>query len=245
VANVVRPFRAVITVLLAGLVASGCITPSDGTTKVGDLRTEDTFVEIGGAQAVRVNLDMGWGTLKVEPGGDHLMEATFTYNVDRWKPRFMYVDEGEYWNLSVRQPRQDLEVEGDVRYGWDLDFGLLVPMEMNVEMGSGDADIRVSGLNVVSLSVSTGAGELDVDLSGSWYDDLVVRVGTGAGDVGLIVPSDMGVQISVHQGAGTVIAPGFTQVQGNYVNSAFGTSDLAMLIAVNIGSGDLQVLQVP
>ncbi len=240
-----RPWNAIFAVMLVALIASGCITPSDGTAEVGELRTEDTFVEIGEAQAVKVNLDMGQGSLKVSPGGDHLMDATFRYNVDRWKPRFTYLDEGDYWNLTVRQPRQDLEVEGEPRNEWDLGFGLVVPMEMDVEIGAGDANIKVSGLEVVALSVATGAGEVDLDLSGSWYDNVVVRVGTGAGDVGLIVPSDMGVQISVQQGTGTVIAPGFTQVQGNYVNPAFDTSDLVMLIAVDIGTGDLQVLQVP
>jgi hypothetical protein len=234
-----------VAVILVALVASGCISNSDGTAEVGDLQTYDTFVAIGDAQAVKVNLDMGKGTLKVSPGGDHLMEATFKYNVDRWKPRFTYVEEGEYWNLTVLQPRQDLEVKGDVRNEWDLSFGLVVPMEMNVEMGSGDLNVHVSGLDILSLSVSTGAGEVDLDLSGSWYRNVLVRAGTGAGDVGLIVPSDMGVQVSVQQSAGTVIAPGFTQVQDNYVNSAFDTSDLVMLIAVDLGSGNLQVLEVP
>lgn len=234
-----------VAVLIVALVASGCISNGDGTAEVGELQTFETFVGLGDAQAVKVNLDIGQGTLWVSPGGDHLMEATFKYNVDRWKPAFTYVDEGEYWNLSVRQPRQDLEVKGDVRNEWDLSFGLVVPMEMNVDLGSGDANVHVSGLDIISLSVSTGAGKLDLDLSGSWYGNVLVRAGSGAGDVGLIVPSDMGVQISVQQSAGTVIAPGFTRVQGNYVNSAFDTAELVMLIAVDLGSGNLQVLEVP
>ncbi len=240
-----RPATLLVTILTVALVMSGCLSPSNGTVQVGDLRTEDTFVEVGEANAVEVNVDMGQGDLRIRPGGDHLMEAVFRYNVDRWKPVFSYVEEGEVWNLTVRQPRQDLEVEGDTRNEWELDFGLVIPMEFKIQMGAGDANIRLSGLDVVALSVSTGAGKLDLDLSGAWYDTLVARVGTGAGDVGLIVPSDTGVQISVVQGAGTVIAPGFEQVGGNYVNEAFDTASVFMLIAVDIGSGNLQVLQVP
>lgn len=241
----VRTRSILLSLVTVALVMSGCLSPTDGTVQVGDLRTQDTFVEVGEANAVKVNVDMGQGALRIRPGGDHLMEALFRYNVDRWKPVFSYEDEGEVWNLSVRQPRQDLEVEGDARNEWELDFGLVIPMEFKIEMGAGDANIRLSGLDVVALSVSTGAGQLDIDLSGAWYDTLVARVGTGAGDVGLIVPSDIGVQISVVQGAGTVIAPGFEQVGGNYVNEAFQTATVVMLIALDIGSGNVQVLQVP
>jgi hypothetical protein len=233
-----------LTVLTVVLVISGCIG-SDDVVRPGDTETYDTFVEVGPAEAVEVNLDMGQGQLQVRPGSTKLMEATFKYNVDRWKPRFTYVDQGEIWNLTVTQPQQGLDVEGDTRNEWDLVFGNMVPMEINAQVGAGDVNIRGTGLNLVSLSVSTGAGGIELDLAGSWYDHLVVRAGTGAGNVKMIVPSDMGVQISVIQGAGTVIAPGFTEIEGNYKNAAFDTASLFMLIAVDIGSGDLQVLQVP
>lgn len=239
------PRTLLLVILTATLVVSGCISSDDGTAKVGDLRTEDTYVEIGEADAVEVNVDMGQGNLQVRTGGNELMEAIIKYNVEEWKPRFTYVEEGEIWNLTVRQPGQDLRIEGDARNDWDLRFGLVVPMAMNVEIGAGNADIQVGGLDLVSLSVSTGVGKVDLDLSGSWSDHLVVRVGTGTGEVGLIVPSDIGVQISIKQGVGTVIAPGFTQVEGNYKNAAFDTADILMLIAVDIGTGNLKVLEVP
>jgi hypothetical protein len=232
------------TALTIALLVSGCIG-SDDDVRTGDLRTYDTFVEVGPASAVEVNLDIGQGQLQVRPGSVKLMEATFKYNVDRWKPRFTYVEQGEIYNLTVTQPQKGLDVEGDTRNEWDLVFGSMVPVEIKAKIGSGNVNIRAGGLDLVSLSVSTGAGEVELDLSGQWYDHLVVRAGSGAGDVKLIVPSDMGVQISVIQGAGTIIAPGFTELEGNYVNAAFETAVLVMLIAVDIGTGDLQVLQVP
>lgn len=243
--NRLRARTLIFVLATVTLVMSGCLSHTDGVVQVGDLRTEDTFVEVGEATAVKVNVDMGQGDLVIRPGGDHLMEATFEYNVGRWKPTFTYVDEGDLWNLTVRQPRQDLEVEGDARNDWALDFGLVIPMEVNVHMGSGDAHVRLTGLDIVAVTVTTGAGQVTLDLTGPWYYNVVARVGNGAGDVGLIVPSDTGVQISVVQGAGTVIAPGFEQVNGNYVNDAFDTADVLMLIAVDIGSGNLQVLEEP
>jgi hypothetical protein len=232
------------TTLAVALVLSGCIG-SDSVVQTGDTETYSTFVEVGEAEAVEVNLDLGNGQLQVRPGAAKLMEATFKYNVDRWKPRFTYVEQGEIWNLTVTQPQQGLEVEGETKNEWDLVFGNMVPISLNAVVGAGNVNIRGGGLNLASISVSTGAGGVDMDLSGRWFDHLVVRAGTGAGNVKLIVPSDMGVQISVIQGAGSVIAPGFTQIEGNYVNEAFETAILVMLIAVDVGSGNVQVLQVP
>ena len=232
------------TAVTVTLLVSGCIG-GDDVVQTGDTKTYDTFVEVGPASAVEVNLDLGQGRLQVRPGSVKLMEASFRYNVDQWKPRFTYVEQDEIWNLTITQPKQGLKVEGDTKNIWDLVFGDVVPIAMDAKIGSGDVNIRGSGLDLVSLSVSTGAGTVELDMSGRWYDHLVVRAGTGAGDIKLIVPSDMGVQISVIQGAGTVLAPGFSLIEGNYKNDAFETSPLFMLIAVDIGSGDLQVLQVP
>ncbi|UCC92504.1 MAG: hypothetical protein JSW25_07500 [Thermoplasmata archaeon] len=232
------------TILTVALVLSGCLG-SEEVVRTGDLETYDTFVEVGPAEAVEVNLDMGRGQLQVRPGSVKLMEATFRYNVDQWKPRFTYVEQADLWNLTVTQPKQGIEVEGETQNEWDLVFGNMVPMAMSAQVGAGNVNVRATGLDLVSLSVSTGAGDVDMDLSGRWFDHLVARAGTGTGNVKLIVPSDMGVQISVVQGVGTVIAPGFTEIQGNYKNAAFDTAELIMLIAVDIGTGDLQVLQVP
>ena len=226
------------------LVFSGCILNDDGTVRTGDLRTETTFLELGDADAVNVNLHMGSGDLEVGSGAADLLEATFNYNVDRWKPVFSYVDEGEYWNLTVRQPEMDLEVEGDTRNEWDLRFASYVPMAMNISIGAGNGDINAGNLNLLSLSASTGAGNMAIDLNGEWYGHLVVRVGTKVGNVNLVVPSYMGVQVSVIQGVGEVVAPGFTLIEGNYKNEAFDTAQWLMLIAVDIGTGDLVILEV-
>lgn len=233
------------TLLSIVMVVSGCISSDDGTFKTGDLRTETTFLELGEADAVGVNLVMGQGDLTIDSGATDLLEATFKFNVDRWKPVFSYVDEGDYWNLTVRQPDMDLDVEGDTKNEWDLRFANYVPMSMNISIGAGNGDIMAGDLDLLSLSASTGAGNMAVDLNGNWYGNLAIRVGTGAGNVNLVVPSYMGVQVSVIQGVGTVVAPGFSRIQDNYKNEAFETAQWLMLIAVDIGTGDLVIYEVP
>ncbi len=238
----------VMTIITVLVMVSGCITSNgdDEIVKTGDLRVEDEFVELGPAQKVLINIEMGAGDLKVAPDATKLMEGTFTYNIDKWKPRFTYEPEGDLWNLTIKQPNTDIKVESSARNEWDLSFGTWVPMELlNVEIGAGTADIAVAGLDLASLSVSTGAGDISLDLTGNRANHLVVRAGTGTGKVNLIVPSYFGVQINATQGSGTVIAPGFEFRDGNYFNDIFDSAEVLIFVGVNIGSGDLVVLETP
>jgi hypothetical protein len=235
------------TIITVVVLVSGCITSNgnDDIVKVGDLRVEDQFVELGSAQNVEVNIKMGTGELTINPDTNKLMEGTFTYNIDQWKPRFTYDPQGNIWNLTIRQPKTDLKVESGARNEWDLNFGTWVPMEMNVEMGNGNADIAVAGLDLASLSASTGAGDISLDLTGNRVNHLIVRAGTGTGKVNLIVPDYIGVQISPILGSGEIIAPGFEFRDGNYFNDVFDTAEVFIFVAVNIGAGDLVVFETP
>jgi hypothetical protein len=236
----------IMTLITIALVVSGCLGEDgdDGTVEPGKLRTYDTFVDLGDAEAVDVNIEMGRGSLKLTPGIDKLMEGTFVYNIGQWKPVFSYEDEGEVWNLTVTQPNADLKVGTGARNEWDVRLLYYVPMAIDVVMGAGTADVKVGGMDLASLSVATGSGDVNLDLTGDWYASVIVRAGTGAGNVDIVVPSSVGVQVSVIQGAGTVIAPGFTEVEGNYKNAAFDTADVLILIATDIGTGDLTVLEI-
>ncbi len=235
------------TIITVVVMVSGCINfnGDDDIVKTGDLRTEDHFVELGSAQNVEINVRMGSGELEISPDATKLMEGTFAYNIGKWKPRFTYEPEGDIWNLTIWQPNTDIKVESGARNEWDLSFGTWVPMEMNVEIGTGAADIAVAGLDLASLSIATGSGDISLDLTGDRYDHLIVRAGTGNGRVNLIVPDYIGVQISPTQGTGTVVAPGFEFRDGNYFNDIFDSAEVFILIAVNIGVGDLVVLETP
>ena len=63
------------------LVLVGCAAEIPGET-----RREQQAIELDGSKSTRVNLEMNAGELKVSGGATKLMEAEFTYNVDRLKP---------------------------------------------------------------------------------------------------------------------------------------------------------------
>src|SRR5689334_9199074 len=57
---------------------------------VGPTQTDTSAIQLGGAQAADVTLNIGAGKLTLTGGAANLLDGTFTYNVDAWKPKVTY-----------------------------------------------------------------------------------------------------------------------------------------------------------
>lgn len=248
---------AIVAILLA---AGGC----GSGVRVGELQTESQTVELGGADSVRVEIDMAAGELDVSGGAAELLEAEFTYNVAQLEPEVDF--DGS--TLQVRTP--DVEVRGDAlwdlgdyRYEWDLRLNNDVSMDMRVNIGAGRADLKLGSLSLTRLDVNRGAGEVlldlsgpasparldigggaglvTVDLTGAWQNDLEATIGGGVGNRTLILPADVGVRVKVEVGVGTVDAAGLAKEGDYYTNDAYGQSDVSLYIEVGGGVGETEL----
>jgi hypothetical protein len=91
-----------LVLLLAGLaLATGC---NAEPLRVGELQTESTTVELGAANTVLAEIDMGAGRLTIDGGSDELLQAQFTYNVEGWQPEVDYEVSDGLGRLQVNQP---------------------------------------------------------------------------------------------------------------------------------------------
>jgi hypothetical protein len=248
---------AIVVVLFA---ATGC----DEGARVGDLQTKSETVELGDADSVSVEIEMGAGELDVSGGAGELLEATFTYNVDELDPEVTYSN-----NILIVQ---HCDAKGGIgtffdldeyRNEWDLRFNENVPMEMNIDLGAGRTDLVLGSLALTSLDIDAGAGEVNLDLSGSqslnqldydmgagkftldltgdWQEDLDASLQGGLGDLTLRLPADVGVRIEVDTGIGSVDASGLTKDGDTYTNDAYGESDVTMSIKIDGGVGKINL----
>jgi hypothetical protein len=219
--------------LLAALLLAAC--GSGG--RVGELRTESQSVELGDADSVRVEIELGAGDLTVAGGAQDLLEADFTYNVDKLKPSVEYSD----GTIVVSQP----EIGGvpallgitDFRNEWDLRLHDGVPMALTLDMGAGTSDLRLGGLSLTELDVNLGAGLSTIDLTGDWANDLEAVIESGAAELILRLPRDVGVRVEVETGPTAVSAPDLTQDGNVYTNDAYGASDVTLRLAIQAGIG--------
>lgn len=224
-------------VLLVALLVAGC-TPR---TRVGELRSESQSVELGDAKSVHVEINVGAGDLTVTGGAENLLEADFTYNVDRLKPEMKYTD----GTLTLWQPENeglpDLQGLTNFRNEWALRLNNDVPMDLSVDMGAGNSDLQLAGLSLRGLNITLGAGGNTIDLSGDWARDLNVTIDAGAGDINVRLPKDVGARVQVDAGVGTIEAPGLKQDGNLYTNSAYGVSDVTLQVDMQAGVGQINL----
>jgi hypothetical protein len=219
--------------LLAILLAAAC-----GASQAGELQTESEAVELGEAESVRANLKMAAGEMKVGGSADSLMEADFAYNVPDWQPEVSYDDVSSgTGTLSVRQPDENTGMRDDDRNEWDIHLNDGVPTNLNVEMGAGESDLDLSGLNLTGLDLRVGAGPSTVDLAGDWDRDVDASIQGGAGEATVQLPSQMGVRVDVVGGLGEVQAEGLSRDGDAYVNDAYGESEATLNVDIEGGVG--------
>jgi hypothetical protein len=130
--------------------------------EVGEMHDDTETVDLGEVESVTVRLLFGAGDLTVEPGEpDRLLYGRFRYNVDEWKPEITFQDD----LLSITQGNADRDRGwplGNAHNEWQLAFSPDVPIEMNVDVGAGDAEFDLSGLEIEQLDLDLGAGNIEI-----------------------------------------------------------------------------------
>jgi hypothetical protein len=229
--------RGLACLLIGALLLAGCASEA----RVGALQTESLSVELGEAEAVRVDIVFGAGDLAVAGGAEKLLEADFTYNVARLKPEVKYSG----GTLAIRQP----EVRGvpalrdmaDFRNAWRLRLYDAVPMDLRVTIGAGTSDLQLAGLSLTRLDITLGAGLSTIDLSGDWPRDLDVTIESGAADVRLLLPGEVGARVDVEAGPTTIQAAGLSRDGGIYTNAAYGQAAVTLRVNMEAGIGRISL----
>lgn len=231
---------SLLILIAVALLATACIVVEGA--RVGDLQTESQTVELGDADAVNVEIQMGAGKLDVSGGASELLEASFTYNVEELQPQVTYSD----GRMVVKSGDAKAGIKSlvnldEFRSEWDLKLSEEVPMEMNINLGIGPSTLVLGDLALTRLNVEGGAGEVTIDLTGVWQNDLDARIGGGLGDINLRLPGNAGVSVEVETGIGGIDASGLTRDGDTYTNDAYGTSDVTLRIEIEGGAGHINL----
>lgn len=252
------------TILLSLLLLSACRTDR---TAIGRLQTDEQRVELGQAERVTAEVNIGAGRLRIGgfDGDGALLQATFNYNIEAWQPEVVYeVDQGT-GNLVVRQPESGARIPAnanDLRYEWDLRLDRAASLNLAVSMGAGEGELDLGDLNlerfrfrggagkvtidlggstVNDVDVTMGAGEVALDLSGDWAQDLEGAIEGGIGRLTVLLPSGAGVRVAVTGGLGQVIAEGLDQNGPIYTNAAYGQAETTLELDIEAGVGDIRL----
>jgi hypothetical protein len=225
---------AFIVLALAAFIAA-CDEPREAMT-------ETRTVALEGAERAEVGLHMSAGELRVS-GADQeaLLEASFEFSRERFRPDVEYRRFGDKGILEVRHPRRHTFPFGRVRNLWNLRLGGSVPLDLKIDLGAGRSDIDLKGLDLRRLEIGMGVGEMLLDLRGPHTESFRVKIDGGVGSGRLRLPSEVGVRVKVDGGLGSIDAHGLTKQAGAWVNEAYGTSPVTLEVDIDAGIGSIDL----
>jgi len=229
----------IVPAALLTLVAAGCTvdTRPDRWT-----RHYHQTVDLGRAESVRAEIDMGAGELQVRGGAAKLMDADFTYNHDDWKPEINY-DGGSFRGmLTVKQP-SGAHMMGHVNYKWDLEFNDEVPLDLRINCGAGESKLELGHLALRSLDVDMGVGRIEADLRGRPKRDYDVKINGGIGEAVVYLPNTVGIVADAKGGIGGIDVQGLHKSGDRWVNDQYenGRSGPVIHVSVNGGIGSIKL----
>jgi len=220
------------------LLLTGCI----GVPPRGEPREETRTVSLGNAERANVRIEMKAGELRVSGGAGDLLQATFQYDDERWKPEVRYDVTGFRGNLTVRQ-RTGISIgpRSDLHHEWDLKLSDDVPMDLDVSLGAGRNEMDLRGMQLRQLDVRLGAGELDLNLTGPWKKSFETRIRGGVGKATVRLPKDVGVQARARGGIGEIKAHGLHREGHTYTNDVFDRSPVTLRLDIEGGIGEIRL----
>jgi hypothetical protein len=211
----------------------------------GELKSETQRVEAGGASSLRAEIRMLEGVLQLMGGTANVMEASFTYDDADWKPPLVEyaVDAAGLGDLLVKQRATHRPAMRQGRCEWVIHLNQDLPTELEVQFGTGKADLRLASLALDRLRVESGVGELILDLSGQWRHSMQAIIKAGIGDTLLRLPQNAGVRVQSTVGLGSVHPHGLSWDGRAYTNALYGQSDVILDLTVEGGLGKINLEQ--
>jgi hypothetical protein len=221
--------------LPVALLVVGCGEPA------GEMRREQQSIDLAGAQSARVNLAMGAGELMVGSGASKLVEAEFTYNVDRLKPTVEHQTSGDETDVTISQTETGSFNFGNVVSRWDLRLNNGVLLDVSATLGAGEAHMNLGDLTLRRLDVSIGAGEVHVDLRGTPKRSYGVEIKGGVGETVVYLPRTVGISATAAGGVGSITMNGLEKRGERWINSGHESDPVQITLDVKGGIGEITV----
>ena len=220
------------------LALTGCVIEG---SHAGPVQYSSENVEMDDSEAVRVNLRMGAGDLRVTDGAAKLMRADFAYSVPSWEPKVKYSRSGRQSSLSVEQPGSHSTL-GNMKYSWDLQLNNKVPLDLTLHFGAGQARLDLGSLDLRAAEIHMGVGQLDVDLRGSPKHSYNLAIHGGIGEATVRLSADAGIYAEAHGGIGSIKVRGLKQEDGHWVSPSYDRAGNKIRLEIHGGIGQINVI---
>jgi hypothetical protein len=227
--------------IFAVMIGCFCLSGCDFDPVVtGPERNDPVHLDGGTAERANVELDMGAGQLNIGGGAAKMLDGTFTYNVDSWKPVVSSSINGNHATVTIKQPN-GARGGGKTKYVWDLNLNDHILTDLTINCGAGQAQLTLGTLLLRNLEVHMGAGQVKLDLSGEPTHDYEVKIEGGVGQAEIRLPKDAGVWAEAHGGIGSVNVTGLQKHGDHWENDLYNKAKVTVKLEVNGGVGEIRI----
>jgi hypothetical protein len=248
-----RSFSAGTTVAMLAFVVVLVVLLWHGSGRIrarnggGFLRHENHTVDAQGAKSVHASIEMGAGELVITGDTSHLLDGSFDFREGHGAPEVRYNVSDGVGDLSVEETHSatNVVVPGNNHTNWNLRFGGQLPLEMEVNLGAGEGQLRLRELPITKLELNIGAGRVQADLTGDRKKDLEADISGGVGEAVIRLPKNVGVIADVSGGLGSVDARGLKKDDDRYINDAYGHTPATIHLHISGGIGSITLVQEP
>lgn len=167
--NKLRLFTIISVVLPVLVVLSGCFIPIPTVQPLSKIDPVQEFqtVSLDGASRATVRLRLLSEALVVQPNSEiDFFTGTFSYNVQEWSPKIEQETADGILKLTVSQglgSQIPIGLGEEYDNAWDIGLKPGVPIDLGIDMGTGTADLDLTGLSLSKLTLTTG--KTDVSLA--------------------------------------------------------------------------------
>lgn len=201
---------ALAAVLLGVTLACAVPVPTvEPLTKIEPV-DEVQIIGLEGAERAEVRLRLVSDSIIVRPqAGLELLRGRFSYNVDEWSPNVKQDTDAGLTRVTIGQgigSQIPLGKSDEYFNAWEIELAPGIPLDLGVDIGSGQAALDLTGLSVRNLGVTTGSADVSLAFNAFNPEPLaLLRLTTGTGK---FIVSGLGNanfdRLSVLGGAGTV-----------------------------------------
>ena len=212
-----------------------------GRSFAADLH-DSQAIELQGAKSVDMNVNIPAGQLTLSGGSSRLLDADFRYEQYEGKPTVDYSVNGGRGQLNVSQDENHWHTHfGTEDNEWNLRVANDVPLDLRVEVGAGQSNLRLNSVTVKNLDVHMGAGQLDLDLTGERKSNVDGTIEGGVGQATIRLPKDVGVHVEASGGIGAVDTNGLHKDGDAYVNDVYGKTPTNIELTIHGGVGEIRL----
>jgi hypothetical protein len=203
-----RPFLWLSLLLLL----AGCVIPIPTVqplTKI-DPTEEVQSVSLGDASRASVRLRLLSEEINVRSSsGIDFFRGVFKYNIAEWSPKIDQEFTGNTLKLTVGQglgSQLPIGLDDEYDNAWDIELAKGIPMDVEVDMVTGKADLDLSGLFLTKLTLTTGTADVALAFHEPNPEPLsMLRVTAGTGKTTITGLGHANIdQLNIIGGTGTV-----------------------------------------